>query len=198
MNNVRFSVGLLQQLGGNTYLGRPAYFESAALLSNDVGLVLDGVKAGLPPLAQAVDWSSSAASSEQVDSAVGSDLIMSLPAEPNSVVVLGAGLSSIWQDESKPEWLLMQNICEAFGWVEEQLRFFDTDTLVSEEAVFTTMEEVIEVGVEWVLSMDSEHPISEQLSEGVQVIEVPDLEQMLSDPYAKQSFYQAVYPLLNS
>lgn len=176
MKGVRFTAGLLQQLGVRAYLNRPAYFEHNTASSIDNG-------------SEAL----SSEAEEMVNPAVEAEL-MSLPPEPNSIVFLGASLNSVFQDESKSEWLLMQSICQAFGWSEEQLRFFDTDTLASEESIFTTMEEVIEIGVEWVLSMDLEHPITEQLSEGVHVIGVPDLEQMLYDPYAKQAFYLAVSP----
>ncbi len=112
-----------------------------------------------------------------------------------SIVVLGAGLDAIWQNDETQAWQLWQNIMLAFDWDESQMTFFDTTHLVSDEMIFTTMEEVIELGVDWVLTMDDEHPISEQLVEGVHVVSVPDLESMLSDPYAKQSFYHAVVEL---
>ncbi len=113
---------------------------------------------------------------------------------PN-IVVLGAGLDAVWQNEDTQAWQLWQNIMLAFDWDESQMVFFDTTHLVSDEMVFTTMEEVIDLGVDWVLTMDETHPISEQLVEGVHVVSVPDLESMLSDPYAKQSFYHAVIEL---
>lgn len=190
MKNIQFSAGLLQQLGVMPYLSRPAYLGKA--LNRPIG---DGSGVS-EPHQESHDQVGSAVDS-QPDSKFDTEL-MSLPSESGSIVLLGVSLNSIFQDETKPEWLLMQNICQAFGWTEEQLRFFDTDVLASEESIFTTMEEIIEIGVEWVLSMDSDHPITEQLCEGVHVVEVPDLEQMLSDPYAKQTFYQAVSPLLFS
>jgi hypothetical protein len=113
----------------------------------------------------------------------------------NEIVLLGGGLDAIWLNEESLEWQLWQNIMQAFGWDESQVVFYDTEHLASEEMVFSTMEEVIELGVDWVLTMDAEHIISEQLAEGVQVVEVPDLDLMLSDPYAKQSFYQTVIAL---
>jgi hypothetical protein len=113
---------------------------------------------------------------------------------PN-IVVLGAGLDGFWQNEETQAWQLWQNIMLAFDWDESQMIFFDTTHLVSDEMIFTTMEEVIDLGVDWVLTMDEDHPISEQLVEGVHVVSVPDLESMLSDPYAKQSFYHAVLAL---
>ncbi len=121
---------------------------------------------------------------------------MSLAASKSpQIVVLGAGLDAVWQNEATQAWQLWQNIMLAFGWDDSNMTFFDTTHLVSEEMIFTTMEEVIELGVDWVLTMDDAHPISEQLVEGVQVVSVPDLETMLADPYAKQSFYHAVIEL---
>ncbi|MCF6254224.1 MAG: hypothetical protein L3J38_05695 [Thiomicrorhabdus sp.] len=111
--------------------------------------------------------------------------------ERPSIVVLGAGLNEIWQNDSQPAWQLWQNIMLAFDWDETQVVFFDTSQLVSEEMMFTTMEEVIELGVDWVFTMDDSHELSEMLQEGVQVIAVPEIESMLMDPYAKQTFYHA-------
>jgi len=196
MSAIKFSTGLFEQLGATTYVTRPAYFqkhdysgsvkqlEDPTVVSPDMP-VMDSEK----PIDN--DSVSSVESTELVESSARMKQAV-------SIVLIGAGLNSIWEDESKLEWQLLQNISQAFGWSEDEIGFYDTDALISEEAVFATMEEVIDFGVEWVLSMDSEHVITEQLSEGVQVVEVPDLEQMLSDPYAKQSFYQSVSPLVLS
>lgn len=113
----------------------------------------------------------------------------------SNIVVVGAGLDAVWQNDETQAWQLWQNIMQAFDWDESRMTFFDTSHLVSDEVIFTTMEEIIELGVDWVLTMDDEHPISEQLVEGVHVVSVPDLESMLSDPYAKQSFYHSVVEL---
>jgi hypothetical protein len=80
-------------------------------------------------------------------------------------------------------------------WAEEQVLFFDTDTLSTEEAMYATMEEVIESGVDTVLSMHWEHPFNEMLAEGVRVLEVADLTTMLQDPHAKQAFYRVALEL---
>lgn len=123
---------------------------------------------------------------------------MSLPSSNGSnIVVVGAGLDAVWQNDETQAWQLWQNIMLVFDWDESRMTFFDTSHLVSEEMIFTTMEEIIGLGVDWVLTMDDEHPISEQLVEGVHVVSVPDLESMLSDPYAKQSFYHAVVEISN-
>ncbi len=115
----------------------------------------------------------------------------------SNIVVVGAGLDAVWQNDETQAWQLWQNIMLVFDWDESRITFFDTSHLVSEEMIFTTMEEIIGLGVDWVLTMDDEHPISEQLVEGVHVVSVPDLESMLSDPYAKQSFYHAVVEISN-
>lgn len=115
----------------------------------------------------------------------------------SNIVVVGAGLDAVWQNDETLAWQLWQNIMLAFDWDESRMTFFDTSHLVSDEVIFTTIEEIIDLGVDWVLTMDDEHPISEQLVEGVHVVSVPDLELMLSDPYAKQSFYHTVIELSN-
>ncbi|MEA3406154.1 MAG: hypothetical protein U9R28_10525 [Pseudomonadota bacterium] len=201
MTDIKFSTGLFEQLGGNLYVTRPAYFEKN-VFSKTAKPIEEGLK---PQSSEAVDVLSNQATYEAADTGQSNPLdneqtseLSVVKNQQTSVVFIGSGLNSIWEDESKLEWQLLQNICQAFDWSEDELSFFDTDSLISEDAIFTTMEEVIDQGVEWVLSMDSEHSITEQLSEGVQVIEVPDLEQMLSDPYAKQSFYQSVSQLLSS
>ena len=112
--------------------------------------------------------------------------------QENALVLLGSGLDSIWENEDELAWQLWQNIAQALGWQDKSVVFYDLDCLVSDDALINTMEEVIDLSVDWVLSMQAEHILCEQLSEGVQVIEVPDLESMLSDPYAKQMFYQTV------
>ncbi len=113
------------------------------------------------------------------------------------IVVLGVNLDTIWQDETHLAWQLWQNIMLAFNWDESQIVFFDTQHLVEEEGMLSTIEEVIELGVDWVLCMDDEHPIVDLLQEGVQTVSVPDLELMLFDPYAKQTFYRTLTPLLS-
>ena len=180
---------------------RPGYFESAQAsvsqvakkpaLPNQAESLVAGINAGNTAVKSAGLSMQHSTSDHSV-----------LKTEPVCVaqtchlVLIGAGLNAVWQNESTLDWQLLQNICQALNWPIENFSFFDTDLLISDASIFATMEEIIEIGVEWVLSMDSEHPISEPLSEGVQVIDVPSLEQMLCDPYAKQSFFQSVNPLL--
>ena len=198
MDDIKLSAGLFNQIGGTHYLSRPAYFQKAvsseesAKPPEEVSDVNDLV--GLKPNIES--QLGLMVSDEVPDSPLEGEGASEECALTKSLVIIGSGLNSIWEDESKLEWQLLQNICQSLGWLEESLSFFDTDLLISEDATYATMEEVIDLGVEWVLSMDSEHPVSEQLAEGVQVVDVPDLDQMLSDPYAKQSFYQSVVPLL--
>lgn len=112
--------------------------------------------------------------------------------EPAGLVLIGSGLNAIWENDELPEWQLWLNICRAFGWSEEQVSYYDTEVLSSEEAVFTTLEEIMAFDVEQVLSMAPDHALSEQLAEGFAVLAVPSLSEMLADPYAKRDFYETL------
>jgi DNA polymerase III psi subunit len=113
----------------------------------------------------------------------------------NPVVVIGHGLQDFWQDDESLEWRLWSNIMQAFNWHEEQVLFVDSALLTTEEQAFASVEEIIGMGAERLLSMDDEHPINEMLSEGAEILSVPDFDLMLSDPYAKKSFYQQAISL---
>lgn len=112
-----------------------------------------------------------------------------------TIVVLGSGLDAVWENDEHPAWQLWQNIVFAFEWSECSVAFYDLDHLVTDEMVFSVIEEVIDCGVDWVLSMDSDHLVSQQLADGVQVIDIPDFDTMLSDSYSKQAFYESVVKL---
>ncbi|MBN2648077.1 MAG: hypothetical protein JXR44_09855 [Thiotrichales bacterium] len=132
-------------------------------------------------------------SSQPAVTLVRADVPTAVPVEPNKepvLVLLGAGIQSIWQDEQSLEWQLWLNICQAMGWKEEQLCFIDTTLLHQESQMFSSMEEIINMGVGQVLSMETSHPLLSLLAEGVEILEMPDFEQLLSDPYAKQAFYR--------
>lgn len=182
MKNVTFSSELFTQIGGSNWSTRPGYFESRALeqVANESSMQ------ELAVADQAVE------SQNDMEQSVSKKAVVKVE---NAVVVVGSGLDAIWDNEENLAWKLWSNIMQAFSWDDSQVVFYDTDHLVSEDMIFSTMEEIIDLGVEWVLLMDEVHPIAEQLAEGLSVVEVPDLEYMLSDPYAKQSFYQSVIAL---
>lgn len=104
-------------------------------------------------------------------------------------VFLGAGLNTIWQNEDRSEWQLFLNILSAFHLSEDQVRFFDTSQLVTEEAIFATLDEIIELGVEQVFAFDETGPLLQELSEGAQIIVMPSFEDLLNSPRAKRDFY---------
>lgn len=104
-------------------------------------------------------------------------------------IFLGAGLNTIWQNEDRSEWQLFLNILSAFNLSEEQVRFFDTSQLVTEEAIFATLDEIIELGVEQVFAFDETGPLLQELSEGAQIVVMPSFEDLLSSPHAKRDFY---------
>ena len=184
MSKIHFSSALFEQIGGVNWQANPN-----AQVFSPPSCEAEQKQAPKPipeqPEEQAVSYESVMATSEP-------------SAELMHVVVLGAGLDEVWQNETHQAWQLWQNIMLAFDWDESQIVFFDTAHLVQEEMIFSTMEEVIELGVDWVLCMDDEHIISEQLQEGVHVVNVPSLESMLVDSYAKKIFYGAVIALPNA
>lgn len=110
-------------------------------------------------------------------------------------IVIGEGLNEFWQNDASLEWQLWKNICKAFAWDNEQIPFFDTLQLVSEDAIFASLEKIMEMEVDWVLSMDSESIFAEHLQEGLQLKTLPSLSSMLSDAYAKKTFYQTLIQL---
>lgn len=120
---------------------------------------------------------------------------LSFVADKVPFIVIGEGLSGIWQNEDALEWQLWKNICEVFAWDSEQIPFYDTLHLVSEDAIFATLEEIMEMEVDWVLSMDSDSLFAEHLQEGLRLKTCPSLSLMLSDAYAKKSFYQIIMQL---
>ncbi len=183
---------LFAQLGGSNWVARAGFFQKEAAVVES-SAVPESVQPEENAPIQEVQ-----APIDQLEQQVMEPVLSEsrAPDIENAIVVIGAGLDQVWENEDELSWRLWQNIMFAFGWDESQMAFYDLDHLVSEEMVFTTLEEVIDLNVEWVLTMDASHPVSEQLAEGLQVIEVPDLESMLADPYAKQSFYQSVVELL--
>lgn len=104
-------------------------------------------------------------------------------------ILIGSGLDGIWQNDETLEWQLLKNIAKVFTWDLEQLHYYDTSHLASEEAIYATLDEVMEMEVDWVLSMDTESLLADHLEEGLQIISVSSLTQMLSDPYAKKDCF---------
>lgn len=223
MSKTQFSQQLFEQLGGTNWVARPGYFanqevslsiadqersdsselavEDFEMASNDVT-----VSAGYESnVSQVVPVAEQALESPETRVTVVDDIVrdpvmekMATPIVENAVVLIGSGLDACWQNDEALGWQLWQNIMQAFSWDEAQVVFYDTAHLASEDMIFSTMEEIIELGVDWVLTMDEEHPMSEQLAEGAHVVEVPDLDLMLSDPYAKKAFYQTVVQLVKA
>jgi len=213
MLNVTFSNELFTQLGGTNWITRPGKFNLKPAETPGIRQAKEAMPKENAVEIDSVDETQLHESEpgEQLNGIVEEVMVedkhlsaMSTPSHLTeglpvlSIVVIGAGLESVWQNEESLAWQLWQNIMKAFDWDENQVVFFDTEHLVTEDAIFSTMEGVIDLGVEWVLTMNEEHEISEQLAEGVQVVSVADFDQMLSDPYAKQSFYHSIISLGSS
>lgn len=105
------------------------------------------------------------------------------------IVWVGSDLNDIWQNESSPEWLLLMNILKAFDIAQERLMFFDTLPLATEDALFTTLEEIIESGAEHVFAFDETDPLVEKLLDGVEVILLPSLTDLLYSSTLKKQLY---------
>ncbi len=184
MSKLTFSNALFEQIGGTNWQQRSEFIFASVISESH-----DAVNAESSPALEPAQAPIEDSFEEQSEPCISKGY---------SIVVLGAGLNEIWQNDAQPAWLLWQNIMQVFEWDEHQIVFFDTAHMVSEEVVFSTIEEIIDLGVDWALTMDEAHELSEQLQEGIQVISVPDMESMLSDPYAKQTFYHTVISIQNA
>lgn len=176
MSHQPLSAGLLQQLGVDVYSLRPDW-------QGDSSQSFESLAKGSEPV-QPIEHDVMSTNAEMGG--------LNNEKSSSTVVLLGQGLSSIWEDEEHLEWRLLLNICTAMQWSESDLVMFDTDLLSTDEACYDVVEEVLALGSGMILSMNGEHQASEMLSEGLEVIEVPSLEQMLWDPYSKQTFYETI------
>lgn len=113
-------------------------------------------------------------------------------------VLVGAGLDDVWQNEASVQWALMLNILKAFQLSEEPLRFFDTAHAVTDDAVFASIEEVIDLGVETVFAFEENSPLIEQLEEGLQVVFLPSLDEMLQRPQAKRETFEILSHVMSA
>lgn len=129
---------------------------------------------------------------EETSELVEVDSVQSPKADILPFILIGEGLDAIWQDETQVEWALLENIAQALSWDMEKLHYFDTAHIVSEEAIYATLEEVMEMDINLVLSMSADSSLSEYLQEGLQVLDLPSLSDMLADPYAKKQTYSTL------
>ncbi|MPQ75615.1 hypothetical protein [Hydrogenovibrio sp. JE_KL2] len=129
---------------------------------------------------------------QMVSEVVEPEASEALPSENQSkteLVFVGVGLEQVWQNEESPAWRLMLNILNALEISEEDVLYFDTGLLHTEDAIWMTLEEIIDTGVEQVFSFDEEGLLNEALSEGLQVEILPSLDAMLMQGYAKKQGY---------
>ena len=105
-------------------------------------------------------------------------------------VLIGSGLSSIWQQPDHQAWCLWQSIMKFHFGSEDAVLFYDTDNLQTEQAMFDVVEHLIELGCEQVFSMNPDHELNEMLAEGLQVTPLPSFEAMLEQPNLKRVFYE--------
>ncbi len=183
----------LNTLGLTTWQARPGYFAKSVTRMGPAAnsIVTEGEEMTAAPNTE-----------PEVNSVVSEAEMASAPVEtPASkaaFVLVGAGLDDIWQNESAVQWVLMLNILKAFGLSEEQLRFFDTAHAVTDEAVFASIEEVIDLGVETVFAFEESSPLIEQLEEGLQVVFLPSLDDMMQRGQAKRETFEILSHVISA
>ncbi len=183
----------LNSLGLTTWQARPGYFAKSVPRTEPAANSISP---------EAETMTAAPSTEPEVNSAVSEAEMASAPVEtpaPKAAFVLvGAGLDDIWQNESAVQWVLMLNILKAFGLSEEQLRFFDTAHAVTDEAVFASIEEVIDLGVETVFAFEESSPLIEQLEEGLQVVFLPSLDEMMQRGQAKRETFEILSHVISA
>lgn len=104
-------------------------------------------------------------------------------------VLIGDDLAKIWQNEQHQAWLLWRNMINVHLQQPQQMLFFDTSDIHSEQAAFDVIEQLIELGVETVFSMSPEHMLHSMLAESIQLETLPSFEQMLDQPILKRQAF---------
>lgn len=111
-----------------------------------------------------------------------------LPCMTKSLIWLDGGLKQSVGVEGSLVWKLWQNMANVFGWQVENTWFLAPENYPSEEACFALLEEVMAQPIELAIVSES-HPLKEMLSEGLQVIEVSSLEDLIESPNLKKELY---------
>lgn len=109
-------------------------------------------------------------------------------------VLVGDGLSGIWQNTERAEWHLLLAILQACELEPAHLKVFDTAHLETEEATFDVMDQIIELGLDMVFAFDENSVLLDYLQEGIQVERMPSLSEMLTQPKLKQTCYKQLQP----
>ncbi|MDG4811849.1 hypothetical protein P8629_02415 [Hydrogenovibrio sp. 3SP14C1] len=178
MDSPFISASLLNTLGLPIWQSRPGHFLQSQTSQESVTPSYETSNEGVGEIVQVEEVSN------PLDYVAASD-----SEHQRTFVFLGAGLNAVWQNEERSEWQLFLNILSAFKLSEDQVRFFDTSQLVTEETIFATLDEIIELGVEQVFAYDEAGPLLQELNEGAQIIVIPSLDEMLSSGRAKRDFY---------
>lgn len=138
-------------------------------------------------VSSSINESAGAFVSEVVDSSV--ENVQAVFSPSIKLIFVGQGLEQVWLDEDNYAWQLMSNMLHALQVSEENVLYFDTSLLHTEDAIEMTLEEIIETGVDQVFCFDEDGALNELLAEGLQVEILPDLEVMLTHPHAKKHSY---------
>lgn len=186
MDSSFLSASLLNTLGLPIWQSRPGYFlqppksHESVMPSYEISNEGAGETVQVEEVSNPLDYAAALESEHQ-----------------RAFVFLGAGLNTVWQNEERSEWQLFLNILSAFNLSEDQVRFFDTSQLVTDDAIFATLDEIIGLGVEQVFAYDEAGPLLQELNEGAHIIVIPSLDELLSSARAKRDFYHLMMAQLS-
>lgn len=143
-----------------------------------------------PPVSSSMEVVEKEAVSESVAVPAVESLVEVTPVDSIRFVLIGDGLSRIWQNPETSEWHLLLAILKAFQLDDAQLKVFDTAHLETEDATFETMDQIIELGLDVVFAFDENSVLLDYLQEGIHVERMPSLTEMLVQPPLKRACYQ--------
>lgn len=187
MDSAQLSMETLKALGLTTWSVKPGF--TNALFQEHPVAVEDEPQTKPQQATQTPEVAEMAKVAEDSESLLDETPQAEAEHQAAPVVWIGSGMNAIWQNEMAPEWHLLTNLLTAFNRSTE-LMVFDTDELVTEESVWAALEEVIDSGAEHVFTTNAAHELVEQLSEGVEVLSVPRLDELLASPALKKQLYR--------
>ncbi|WP_024850734.1 hypothetical protein [Hydrogenovibrio kuenenii] len=195
MSKVAIDSSLLEELGVKDWRMHTQFNHSnlaentSDTVQNDSETEVVDSDSVLHVASEAADYHADKSQVEESQVGVSDDLLTSLATEKVALVFVGEGLEQVWQNDETPTWGLMLNILDALNIHQEEVVYFDTALLHTEDAIMMTIEEIIETGVEQVFSFDEESMLNEALAEGLHVEVLPSLDEMLAQGFAKKQVY---------
>lgn len=121
-------------------------------------------------------------------SSVASQLTPQANAETVNALLIGPQLAALSQPDTQ-ESKLWQAILSAMGWQSLKVRVCSLEDYQTEDRCQDLLDWVVDSGVEQVFAMAQQAPVIEMLAEGLEVVYLPSLAEMLVSPQAKKQGY---------